>query len=145
MAEPQRDLAPELRDHLEDGLRVVGIHDESTWNIQYIRDDVVGAYGDDSIEDVTNDPVFDVLGTQQQESRYELGDLRATVRLFDDGFVVHVPTDSHEDCPVSLDEDAALNGRDVASLVQEAPESDRRRGSRPVDQELRPTGRNRRT
>jgi hypothetical protein len=120
MAEPQRDLVPELRGHLDDGLRVVGTHDESTWNIQYIRDDVADAYGDDSIEEIANDLVFDVLNIQQQESLYELGAHRATLRLFEDGFVVHVPIDSREGCLVSLDEDATLNGREVVSLVQDA-------------------------
>lgn len=119
MTDATPELVAALRDRAGDDVRVVGTHDDSDWEIAYMRDDLRDAYSTASVDDIADDLVFDALGVEQQESLYELGDLRATVRLFDDGFVVHVPVADHEGVLVSLGEDADLRGRDVVELARE--------------------------
>lgn len=113
------DLVATLHGRVGDALRVVGSHDDSNWDIAYMRSDLSDAYSTESVNDIADDLVFDAIGVQKQESLYELGNLRATIRLFDDGFVVHVPVADDSGYLVSLDEDADLRGRQAVDLVAE--------------------------
>ncbi|MGB9963489.1 hypothetical protein [Halobacterium sp. CBA1126] len=122
MPTPDADIAAALRDRVGDALRVVGFHERSNWRVEYMREDVADGYGDASIDDIADDLVLDVLSSPRQESLYELGDLHATVRLFADGVVVHVPTDDRSGYLVSLDAGGEFTGREVVAVVRDAVE-----------------------
>lgn len=112
-------LADALHERVGDTLRVVGFHEDGAWRIDYMRDDLQGTYETDVIDEIADDLLLNVVANDRQEALYELGDLQATVRLFDDGFIVHVPTGDHAGCLISLDDDADVRGRDVVDLVRE--------------------------
>lgn len=116
------DIAEALHASVGDALRVVGFHEGADWHIEYMREDVREGYGDGSIDDIADDLVLDVLSSPRQESLYELGDLHATARLFEDGLVVHVPTDDRSGYLVSLDAGGDATGRDVVDVVRDAAE-----------------------
>jgi len=116
------DTTAALRETVGGALRVVGFHEGSDWQITYMRDDVRDGYGDGSIDDIADDLVLDVLSTPRQESLYELGDLQATSRLFEDGLVVHVPTGDRSGYLVSLDTGGDATGRDIVDVVRGATE-----------------------
>ncbi|MFB6072757.1 MAG: hypothetical protein ABEJ88_07300 [Halobacterium sp.] len=120
MAETATDLVAELRDRVGDDLRVAGRHDADDWTIEYLRDDLRETYGVDAVDDIADDLVLNVLGDRRQQDLYDLGDLRATVRLFEDGFVVHVPTGDRGGYLVSLDQSADVMGQDVVAVVRDA-------------------------
>ncbi|MCG1002645.1 MULTISPECIES: hypothetical protein [Halobacterium] len=123
MPTPDADIAEALRDTVGDALRVVGFHEGSDWHIEYMREDVREGYADASIDDIADDLVLDVLASPRQESLYELGDLHATVRLFEDGVVVHVPTDDRSGYLVSLDAGGDYTGRDIVGVVRDAADA----------------------
>lgn len=123
MPAPDTDIADGLLATAGDALRVVGFHEGSDWRIEYIRDDVREGYGDASIDDIADDLVLDVLASPRQESLYELGDLHATVRLFENGVVVHVPTDDRSGSLVSLDAGGDYTGRDIVGVVRDAADA----------------------
>ena len=122
MPTPDADIADALHDSIGDALRVVGFHEGTDWRLEFMREDVRGGYGDASIDDIADDLVLDVLSTPRQESLYELGDLHATARLFEDGLVVHVPTDDRSGYLVSLDATGDVTGRNVVDVVRDATE-----------------------
>ncbi|CQH52631.1 uncharacterized protein HHUB_1868 [Halobacterium hubeiense] len=122
MPTPDTDIVAALHDAVGDALRVAGFHDGTEWHVEYMREDVREAYGDASIDDIADDLVLDVLSSPRQESLYDLGSLQATSRLFEDGLVVHVPTDERSGYLVSLDTGSDATGRDVVDVVRDATE-----------------------
>jgi hypothetical protein len=112
------ELVTALQEHAGDGLRVVGHHDADSWNVEYMREDVQSNYETDAVDEIADDLVLSQMGGGRQDELYELGSLEATVRLFEDGIVVHVPTDDHSGHLVSLDDDADVRGRSVVDLVR---------------------------
>ena len=111
-------LVEALRDEVGDSLRIVGCHEGNSWTVDYVRDDLEGLYETDVIDDIADDLVLNVVASERQETLYELGDMRATVRLFDEGFVVHAPVGGHDGYLVSVDEDADVRGREIVELVR---------------------------
>ena len=116
------ELVATLQDRAGDALRVIGHHGAESWTIDFMREDVVDNYETDAVDEIAGDLVLSEMETVRQEDLYELGSLRATVRLFEDGFVVHVPTGEHAGRLVSLDEDADVVGRDVVDIVRRTVE-----------------------
>ncbi|MFC3478956.1 DUF7522 family protein [Halobacterium litoreum] len=119
MDETATELADELRGRVGESLRVVGHHEGDAWAVDYMRDDLRDTYETDDIDAIADDLALSAVGNDRQEDLYALGDLRATVRLFDDGIVVHVPTDAQSGYLVSVADDADVLGRDVVSVVRD--------------------------
>ena len=115
-------LVTALQERVGDALRVVGHHDADSWTIEFMRDDVTTNYEADAVDEIAGDLVLSEMSTVRQEDLYELGSLQATVRLFEDGFVVHVPTGDQSGHLVSLDDNADVTGRDIVDAVRQAVE-----------------------
>jgi hypothetical protein len=113
-----RTLVEPLRDRAGTALRAVGYHEADAWDVAYLRDDLQRQYGDADKDDIARDLVMTGLSGSRQEALYGLGELEATVRLFDHGLVVHVPADEQSGYFVSLDGDADVRGRQVVDLVR---------------------------
>lgn len=111
-------IAEALHDRIGDQLRVVGHHETDSWTVSHARDDVADSYDTDDIDTIADELRLDTVGDSRQEDIYELGDLKATIRLFEAAMVVHVPTDRHAGYLVSIDEDADIVGRDVVAFVR---------------------------
>lgn len=116
------ELVTALQERVGDELRVVGHHDADSWSVDYMREDVQSNYETDAVDEIADDLVLSQMGGGRQEELYELGSLEATVRLFDNGIVVHVPTGDHSGHLVSLDDDADVRGRNVVDLVRRTME-----------------------
>lgn len=116
------ELATALRELVGDELRVVGHHDAESWTVEYMRDDVRDSYETSALDDIADDLVFSEMGSARQEDLYALGSMHATVRLFDDGIVVHVPTEETSGYLVSLEQDAGVMGRAVVDEIRQVVE-----------------------
>jgi len=112
-------LVDALADRVGDSLRIVGRHAADEWTFDYVRSDLQDAYDEDDLGDIAEELALNELEGDYQERLYELGDLGATVRLFEDGSIVHVPTAPATGYLVSLDDDADVNARDIVALVHE--------------------------
>jgi len=112
-------LQSALADDLGPALRVFGYHDDQHWTTEYIRDDLRDAYDSNAIDDIAGDLALSVVGGTRQEELYDLGAVHATVRIFEDGVVVHVPTADRVGYLVSVDHRDGLVGRDVVATVRE--------------------------
>jgi hypothetical protein len=116
------DLVDALHGRVGGSLRIVGRHTAEAWRFDYVRDELRDAYDDGDIDDIAEELTLNEIESDYQERLYDLGDLRATVRLFEDGSIVHVPTDPATGYLVSVDDDADVNARDIISLVHEHSE-----------------------
>jgi|GEM_PF-1428112 hypothetical protein len=119
MSEQHAALRSALADDLGASLRVLGRHDGDHWTIEYLRDDLKETYDTDAVDDIADDLALSIVGVDQQEDLYDLGAIRATVRIFEDGVVVHVPTADRVGYLVSVDHRDGLVGRDVVATVRE--------------------------
>ncbi|WP_232701509.1 DUF7522 family protein [Halobacterium wangiae] len=118
MTEARSSLVDSLHEHVDDSLRIVGYHGGNSWTVDYVREDLQGTYETDVVDEIADDLLLNVVANERQETLYELGDMRATVRLFDQGFVVHVPLGQRDGCLVSVDDDADVRGRELVELVR---------------------------
>lgn len=115
-------LVEPLRDSVGPALRAVAHHEGDSWDLAYLRDDLRSEYGDGEKDDIAEDLVLTGLSGSRQESLYGLGELEATVRLFGNGLVVHVPAGERAGYFVSLDGDADVSGREVVEFVRQTAE-----------------------
>lgn len=116
------ELVDALRARVGDALRVVGRHDGDSWTVAFVREDVRDSYGRNALDDIAGDLVLGGMESAQQESLYDLGSLHATVRLFDDGIVAHVPADDRSGHVVSFEGVDGVVGRDVVEVVRRTVE-----------------------
>ena len=119
MNEPPATLQSALADKLGDSLRVLARHEAGDWTVAYVRDDLRDAYESDAVNDIAGDLALSTVGNVHQEDLYELGGVRATVRVFEDGVVAHVPTDDRSGYLISVDDEQAFDGRGVVAAVRE--------------------------
>ena len=68
-------LVRALRDEVDDTLRSVAVYDEEGYEIEYMREDVEGAYSTDEIEEVYDDLVIQGLSREFLEQLFHAGDL----------------------------------------------------------------------
>lgn len=117
-------LVEQLEDRVGSALRAVAHHEDDDWTIACLRDDLRAEHADAEKDDIAEDLVLTGLAAKRQEHLYGLGSLEATVRLFEDGFVLHVPVDDRSGYFVSLEGDADVRGREVVDLVRETANLD---------------------
>jgi len=122
MDDTATDLVDALADRVGGSLRIVGRHTADSWRFDYVRDELRDAYDDGDIDDVAEELTLNEIESDYQERLYELGDLQSTVRLFEEGSIVHVPTAPATGYLVSVDDDADVNARDIVALVHEHDE-----------------------
>lgn len=113
-------IVASLRSGAGDSLRTVARFAPTESVILYARTDVPADYDDSTLEDIGNDLVLESLASTWQESLYELGDLDATVRIFDEGTVVAVPVSERKGYLASVDEHCPLPVRDIVARIQSA-------------------------
>lgn len=113
-------LVEPLRERVGQELRAVAHHEADSWEIAYLREDLRHEYEDADKDEIAEDLVLTGLSGSRQEALYGLGSLEATVRLFEDGLVVHVPAGDRSGYFVSLDGDADVGGNEVVDFVREA-------------------------
>lgn len=113
-------IVASLRSGAGDSLRTVSYFSASEHTVLYARTDVHGDYDETGLDAVGDDLVLEALSKPQQESLYELGDLRATVRVFEEGSVVGVPISPSRGYAASVDESCTLPARDIVERVRSA-------------------------
>lgn len=119
MAGTTTDLVDAIEARVGDSLRTVGRHTAGEWRFDYVRAELQDAYDEGDLNEIAEELALNELESGYQERLYELGDIGATVRLFEEGSVVHVPTAPATGYLVSLDDDADVNARDIIALVHE--------------------------
>ncbi len=103
-----RETAEYVRSQMHDAVRGVFYYDDGGSEVIYLRDDLKELYDGSKARGVLEDLVFENVGDPPRlEKLYPLGELRSTVRRFDDGFLVHVPVDRGTGIAVTLGDEAA--------------------------------------
>lgn len=113
-------IVASLRSGAGDSLRTVTHFSASESTVLFSRSDVQADYDGPDIRAIGDDLVLEALSKPQQESLYELGDLRATVRVFDHGTVVAVPVSASRGYAASVDESCPLPATDLVERIRNA-------------------------
>ena len=113
-------IVASLRSGAGDSLRTVTHFSARESTVLFSRTDVDGDYEDHDLTAIGDDLVLEALSKPQQESLYELGDLRATIRVFDEGTVVAVPVSASRGYAASVDDSCPLPARDVVERIRSA-------------------------
>ena len=113
-------IVASLRSGAGDSLRTVSYFSASENRVLYARTDVGHVYDEPDLDAIGDDLVLEALSKPQQESLYELGDLRATVRVFEEGTVVAVPVSPSRGYAASVDEACPLPARDLVERIRSA-------------------------
>lgn len=83
-------LASELRERYGTGLRAVATYDAADYELHHADDRVRERYDADDLAAIHEDILLDGLTLPRQEELFaDMGDVSATVRLFEHGWVVH--------------------------------------------------------
>ncbi|UIO99428.1 hypothetical protein Hbl1158_12980 [Halobaculum sp. CBA1158] len=115
----------ELREEVGDALRAVGTYDDGGYDVHYLRDAVAEQLGEEGLDAIRENAVFDSLERDYYERIFATaGRYEATVRQFEEAFVVEVPTDDAGPggLLVSLDREYAGSIRDVIEVCRDATE-----------------------
>lgn len=103
-----RETAEYVRSQMADAVRGVFYYDRSESKVIYLRDDVRDHYDGSHAQRVLDDLVLESVGDPPRlRDLYPMGELRSTVRRFEEGFLVHVPVDSGAGIAVTVGEQAA--------------------------------------
>lgn len=103
-----RETAEYVRSQMADAVRGVFYYDRSESKVVYLRDDVRDHYEGSRAERVLDDLVLESVGDPPRlEGLYPMGEMRSTVRRFEEGFLVHVLVESGAGIAVTVGEQAA--------------------------------------
>lgn len=81
-----------IEEEVKESLRVVAIgnvtEDGRSYSIPYAREDVISEYSETDRRGILNDLIFEAFHTDKQESLYQAGALRGTIRVFEEAAVL---------------------------------------------------------
>lgn len=114
MAHDFEDVVEHLRAHAGDALKAVVVYDGDKHRDLYRHEDLRDLHGSELEREVLSEVRADEhRRTTEAADEYE-GDLRATVRVFDERVIVHLPRDDETGTVVVMDPVVA---RDLADFV----------------------------
>ncbi|MFC7166843.1 DUF7522 family protein [Halospeciosus flavus] len=83
-------LATACRERAGDALLGIGYYEEGDYEVLYLQEGYEDVYTAERVHDIARDAYLENLSEEFQESLYhEFGCIRATIRLFEGGIVVH--------------------------------------------------------
>ncbi|WP_129114486.1 hypothetical protein [Halegenticoccus tardaugens] len=86
-------LVERVEEVVGDALLGVGRYDGGSYEVLYISDGFAERYPEDRLEEIARDMYLEHLSNEYQKTLlYDFGELNATVRLFDRGLAIQVPT-----------------------------------------------------
>lgn len=111
-----------LVERLGESLRGVVCYDSGAYDY-WLRADVDSLYSEDEIRAFVDDSIVDQLSEEEEAGLFYLGDLEATIRVFEESWVVRVSTESggKRGCLFSVErEPAGLEAlEDCLDIVQD--------------------------
>lgn len=99
---PVSSLVQFLQEEINDNLRSVIHYDKDGYEVVYIQDDVAAEYTGDEIEKVIQDLGMEAFSKPLQESLYAHGELRCTMRWFEDGIELNFLVSDSEGVAIGL-------------------------------------------
>jgi hypothetical protein len=103
------DVVDHLRSHAGDALQAVVVYDGDDHRDLYRRGDVSRLHGSNLETELLEDVRTDRRRRESDAASVHEGDLRATVRVFDERVVVHLPRDDDAGTVVVMDPVVARN------------------------------------
>lgn len=86
-------LVERMRTHVGDALLGLGWYDTDSYEVIYVSDNFATRYPEDKLADIAHDMYLEHISGEYQETLlYDFGELRGTLRLFEEGVAFHVPT-----------------------------------------------------
>lgn len=120
MPEDPEQLTRRLRDVVGEDLRSVIRYDWDDYEILYVREDVKNAYEDREIEALYEEFRFESFGKRAAERRYVHGELKSTVRIFENAAEVNLVMGDGEGLAIGLEHPVAFQQPNVIQACIEA-------------------------
>jgi hypothetical protein len=112
-----RRLIERIRTFADESLRGAIYYDESRREVLHIREDVAEQYSDAEIETAIEDLALEAFGDPTRlTDLYQMGELRATTRWFEDGILVHYPFSDVSGVAISFGHDIGTELNTVLSV-----------------------------
>ncbi|MFC5368516.1 hypothetical protein [Salinirubrum litoreum] len=109
-------LVSDLRSIADDAVLGIGVYDGGDYDVLFIRDDFAQRYAQDRLDEIARDMYLEGVSVEyQQQMLNDMGDLNATIRLFDGGTSINVPLSENAGVGVGLDDTASLS--EVGDIV----------------------------
>lgn len=103
-------LVSDLRSIADDAVLGIGVYDGGDYDVLFIRDDFARRYAQDRLDEIARDMYLEGVSVEyQQQMLNDMGDLNATIRLFDGGTSINVPLSENAGVGVGLDATASLS------------------------------------
>ena len=110
----------DLHARIGDDLRTVVQYDASSSRVKF-RSDVREQYGQDERQRIRDDAIVQQLSVSDQESVFQVGDLRSLVRVFEEAWVLtwHEPSNTKAGFLISIQRDGdTATMDDVEDCIQ---------------------------
>jgi hypothetical protein len=109
-------LVSDLRTIAADAVLGIGVYDGGDYDVLFIRDDFADRYAQDRLDEIARDMYLEGVSVEyQQQMLNDMGDLNATIRLFEGGTSINVPLSENAGIGIGLDDTASLSA--VGDLV----------------------------
>jgi hypothetical protein len=103
-------LVSDLRSIADDAVLGIGVYDGGDYDVLFIRDDFAQRYAQDRLDEIARDMYLEGVSVEyQQQMLKDMGDLNATIRLFDGGTSINVPLSENAGVGIGLDDTASLS------------------------------------
>lgn len=119
MDAPTEHLVADLVDEAGDGLRAVAAYRKNEYEIFYMPGDVEDQYTEAEFDRIYGEMLYERSAGEYVASLYRLGEMWATVRLFEDGTLVNAMPTHGNGLIVSLGADADPGLRAVARTCRD--------------------------
>jgi hypothetical protein len=104
------ELLSDFRTVAGDSILGVGIYDGGDYEVLHIRGDFAERYSEDRLDEIARDMYLEGVTVEYQEQMlYDLGDLGATIRLFEGGTSINVPLAENAGIGIGLDAESDLS------------------------------------
>lgn len=103
-------LVADLRDIADDTVLGIGVYEDGDYEVLFIRPDFADRYAEDRLDEIARDMYLEGVSVEyQQQMLSDMGDLNATVRLFEGATSINVPLSESAGVGVGLDDEATIS------------------------------------
>lgn len=103
-------LVSDLQTIAGDAILGIGVYDGGDYDVLFINDDFAERYAQDRLDEIARDMYLEGVSVEyQQQMLSDMGDLNATVRLFEGATSINVPLSENAGVGVGLDGAATIS------------------------------------
>jgi hypothetical protein len=103
-------LVADLRGIADGTVLGIGLYEGGDYEVLFIRPDFAERYSQDRLDEIARDMYLEGVSVEYQEQMLsDMGDLNATIRLFEGATSINVPLSENAGVGVGLDGDATLS------------------------------------